>query len=57
MITKNEPYITCGIILSYVWTLIFILAFQYNHGGYFRKQISKEIYFEHILIYSVSTIY
>jgi hypothetical protein len=57
MITKNEPYITCGIILSYIWTLIFIPAFQYNHGGYLRWQTSKEIYFKHILICSVSTIY
>jgi hypothetical protein len=57
MIRKNEPDITCGIILSYVWTLIFIPTIQYNHGGYFRMQTSEEIYFKHIFICSVVTIY
>jgi hypothetical protein len=57
MIRKNEHDITCGIILSYVWTLIFIPTIKYNHGGNFRMQTSEEIYLKHIFICSVATIY
>jgi hypothetical protein len=45
------------VLLSYVRRLDFIPAIECNHGGYFRMETMKEMFFQYIFMFGTSTIY